>query len=170
MKKKMFWLIIAIFTFTTVVLDQISKFIVNMTVDFGFTKVIIPNFFSITNARNYGAAWSILWNKRIFIILITFLALLLVLFLMYREKENNKYKAVYYGLLIGGIIGNLIDRIFLGYVIDFFDFTFFGFHYPIFNISDIAIVISILLICVECFLPSVFHKKQEEVEVLDFNE
>lgn len=170
MNKKRFVLFIVVISFVTIILDQISKFIVNKTIAFGFSKEIIHNFFSITNARNFGAAWSILWNKRIYLILISLFALAFVIFLLYREKDKTKYKTVYYGLLIGGIIGNLIDRVFLGYVVDFLDFTFFGFHYPIFNISDISIVISILLICAECFLPdSVFHHDQE-VEVLDFDE
>jgi len=170
MKKKTFFILISFISLITITIDQLSKFMVNRIVSFGYSKVIIPNFFSITNAHNFGAAWSILWDKKIYIILITVFAMLLVFFLMFREKEQNKYKSLYYGLLIGGIIGNLIDRIFLGYVIDFLDFTFFGFNYPIFNISDIAIVVSIILICAECFLPGIFHKSQEEVEVLDFDE
>ena len=72
---------------------------------------------------------------------------------------------------IGGILGNLIDRIILGYVVDYLDFNFFGFDYPIFNLSDTFIVISILMICIECFFP--FNNKQkyieQEVEVLDFD-
>ena len=113
-----------------------------------------------------------LWNQKHYIILITCAALLFVSFLLYKEKNNTTYKSIYYGLLMGGIIGNLIDRVFLGYVVDFLDFTFFGFHYPIFNISDVSIVISVLLICAECFLPdSVFNKDiNEEVEVLEFDE
>lgn len=170
MKKKKFLGLITIVSIFTILVDQLSKFIVNSTVKFGYTKEIIPDFFSITNARNFGAAWSILWDKRIYIILITVVAMLLVVFLLVREKEPNKFKTLYYGLLMGGIIGNLIDRVLLGYVIDFFDFNFFGFRYPIFNISDVAIVISVLLICVECFLPGVFIKEEQEVEVLNFDE
>jgi len=172
MKKKIFLVMISIFAIFTVFIDQFSKLIVNSTIKFGYTKEIIPNFFSITNARNFGAAWSILWDKRVYLILISVIAFLFVVFLIYRENVYNKYKSIYYGLLIGGIIGNLIDRVLLGYVVDFFDFTFFGFRYPIFNISDIAIVVSILLICVECFLPNgLFNKKnKEELEVIDFDE
>ena len=170
MKKKTFFILITIIAVIVVGIDQFSKFIINNTVPFGYTKEIIPGFFSLTNARNFGAAWSILWDKKVYIILITVFAMLLIVFLMFREKDNTKYKSIYYGLLMGGIIGNLIDRIFLGYVIDFFDFTFFGFRYPIFNISDITIVISVLLICVECFLPGMFNKKNEEVEIIEFDE
>ena len=172
MNRKNFLLLVSIVAFSSIALDQISKFIVNMTVKFGNTKEIISDFFSITNARNYGAAWSIFWEKRIYLILIALAALAFVIFLLYREKTNTKYKAIYYGLLIGGIVGNLIDRVFLGYVIDFLDFKFFGYNYPIFNFSDVVIVISVLLICVECFFPkSMFEeKKTDEVEVLDFDE
>ena len=170
MNKKKFIIYISIVAIIAIAIDQISKGIVNLTVSFGYSKNLIPNFFSITNARNFGAAWSMLWNKRVYIILITCVALLFVIFLIFREKEESKYKSIYYGLLIGGIIGNLIDRIFLGYVVDFLDFKFFGFNYPIFNFSDIAIVVSVLLICAECFFPHISKNNNEEVEVIDFDE
>ena len=168
MKKSTFYTMITIISFITIGIDQFTKFIVNLTVSFGYSKEIIPNFFRITNARNFGAAWSILWDKRLYIILISCVALTFVLFLTIWEKDKNKYKTIYYGLLIGGIIGNLIDRIFLGYVIDFLDFKFFGYNYPIFNVSDIAIVLSVILICAECFLLKT--NNEEELEVLEFDE
>ena len=63
-----------------------------------------------------------------------------------RNKKLNKFESINYGLLTGGIIGNLLDRIIYGYVIDFLDFNIIGYNYPIFNLADSFIVISIILI------------------------
>lgn len=174
MKKTKNVLVISVIAFAIIAIDQLSKWLVTISVPYNESKEIIHNFFYITNAHNYGAAWSILWKEKVFIVAISLIALILVFVLLFREEYLNNFKTVYYGLLIGGIIGNLIDRIVLGYVIDFLDFTFFGYNYPIFNISDVFIVISILLICIECFIPKKYkiHKTNDnrEVEVLDFGE
>lgn len=182
MEKKKHLLTILLIAFSVVTLDQISKWIVSSNIAYGNSVEIVKGFFSITNARNFGAAWSIFWKERTMLIIVALAALIFVTFLAVREKKLNLFKVIYYGLLIGGIIGNLIDRVLLGYVIDFLDFIFFGYDYPIFNICDVFIVISILLICIECFLPKhdkteileeyneVSQNNQEEVEVLDFDE
>ena len=131
-EKKKNILIIFLVAAVIVSIDQISKWLISSHLSYTESKQIIKGFFSITNARNFGAAWSIFWNQRILLIVIPIIALIFVMHIAYKEKKLNLYKNIYYGLLIGGILGNLIDRIFLGYVIDFLDFTFFGFHYPIF--------------------------------------
>ena len=155
-------------------IDQISKYIIVSKVPYTESREIIKGFFSITHARNFGAAWSIFWNQRILLVIVPIIALLFVAYLAFKEKKLNLYKNIYYGFLIGGIIGNLIDRIALGYVIDFLDFTFFGYDYPIFNVCDVFIVISMILICIDCFIPKKYknNKKDDtsELEVLDFDE
>ena len=172
MKKGKFLILVWIIALITVSIDQVIKGIVSSCIGINNSVKILNDFFSITNVHNYGAAWSMLWEKKGYIIVVTVIALIFVLILLFRESTYKKYKTIYYGLLIGGILGNLIDRIFLGYVVDYLDFTFFGYNYPIFNLSDTFIVISILMICIECFMP---HKKEtkkilQEVEVLDFDE
>ena len=171
MKKGTFYTIIFVISTIAVAFDQFIKGIVNYFIGINSSIEIIKGFFSITNAHNYGAAWSILWEQREYIIAVTVVALIFVIILLFRENNFQKFKTIYYGLLIGGILGNLIDRIILGYVVDYLDFNFFGFDYPIFNLSDTFIVISILMICIECFFP--FNNKQkyieQEVEVLDFD-
>ena len=172
MKKGMFYFIIFLISTIMLSVDQFIKGFVNTFINVNDSVEIIKGFFSITNAHNYGAAWSILWEQRGYIIAVTIIALIFVIVLLLKENNHNKYKSIYYGLLIGGILGNLIDRIILGYVVDYLDFNFFGFDYPIFNISDTIIVISILMICIECFFPfkNKIEKKVNEAEVLDFDE
>lgn len=129
-------------------LDQIVKTILNLTMEVGKSIRIIPNFFNITLAHNYGAAWSILGGARIVLILIALLVLISIYFFFIKDKELTNIDKVTYGLLIGGIIGNLLDRIIYGYVIDYLDFNILGYDYPIFNIADICIVVSVFILII----------------------
>lgn len=133
-------------------LDQITKILASTLLDLDKSLTIIHNFFSLTYTKNYGAAWSMMWDKRIILIIISLIALVLVSYIIYKEKKLTLYKNIYYGFLIGGILGNLIDRVIHGYVIDFFDFNILRYNFPIFNISDSFIVIGIILIFIESFI------------------
>ena len=157
------------FMVTVITIDQASKWLVNASVSYNNSKEIINGFFRSTNAHNFGAAWSIFWNQKYLLIIIPILAFIFLVFLIFKEKKLTLYKSLYYGMLIGGIIGNLIDRIILGYVIDFLDFTFFEYNFPIFNICDVFIVISIFLILIECFIP-INKTNLNQVELLNSNE
>lgn len=145
---------IKIFIIALVVLflDQITKLLVSNLLNLDKSLKIVSGFFSLTYTRNYGAAWSMMWDKRIILIIISLVALVLVSYIIYKEKKLTLYKNIYYGFLIGGIVGNLLDRIIHGYVIDFLDFNIFGYNFPIFNISDSFIVIGVLLIFIESFV------------------
>jgi len=144
--------ILSLISIIIIILDRISKLLIinNFNLNEGLT--IISGFFNITYVKNFGAAWSILQNKRLFLIIITILSLIFIIYLIYNEKEINKYISMYYGFLIGGILGNFIDRTIYGYVVDFLAFNIFGYNFPIFNISDIFIVIGVILILLENFL------------------
>ena len=107
---------------------------------------IIKNFFYITYARNLGAAWSILYGERIILIIISIILIYLFYKYLIKDKNLSNKDNVVFGLLLGGVLGNLIDRVFRGFVIDYLDFKIFGYDYPVFNLSDILIVISVILI------------------------
>lgn len=128
-------------------LDQLSKIMIETYLTLNDKISLIPNFFSITYTNNYGAAWSILNNKVYFLICITVIVLIIIYRYMNTFKENTR-NIISFGLLFGGITGNLIDRLFLGYVRDFLAFKIFGYHFPVFNISDIAIFIGTALLTV----------------------
>lgn len=138
---------ILIITIIILILDQLSKNIIEAYIDLNERLNVIPDFFCITNANNFGAAWSILNNKVFLLIAIT----LFVLIIIYRYMNTfkmNKRNILAFGFLFGGIIGNLIDRLFLGYVRDFLSFNIFGYNFPIFNISDVAIFFGAILLTV----------------------
>ena len=138
---------IFLFSFIFLFIDQIIKFLIDRFMVLNTSIILIKDFFSITYVHNDGAAFSILSGNRIFLIIVTIISLFLILkFLI--PKDIRKLDIITYSMLIGGILGNFIDRIFRGYVIDFLDFNLFGYNYPIFNFADILIVVSVILIII----------------------
>lgn len=133
-------------SFLLIVIDQIVKILVINKMALQQSITIINNFFNITYVRNTGAAWSILSGNVLLLIMISVLALVTIYYYLIKDKDLNKIDIVSYSMLIGGIIGNLIDRIVHGYVIDYLDFKIFNYNFPIFNIADTLIVISIIII------------------------
>ena len=142
MKKKPY--IIAFFFF---MLDLVTKLIISNLLKVGEMIKVINNFFYITLTHNNGAAWSILEDQRILLLIIPVIVLFLINKYMNHE-ELTKLENLSYGMIIGGIIGNLFDRIIYGYVIDFLDFKIFGYNYPIFNFADTFIVVGIILMII----------------------
>lgn len=133
------------------ILDQIAKLIVGFCIDLNTSVTVIKDFFYISNVHNYGAAFSVLYGNTIFLIIISLVALFLIYHFMIKDKNLEKFDIVMYSLLIGGIFGNLFDRVIYGYVVDFLDFNIFGYGFPVFNIADICIVISVILLIIESF-------------------
>lgn len=126
-------------------LDQLTKQAVRATFTYGESRPVIDGFFNLVYVRNDGAAWNILSGHSIILILISLAVL--VLLIVYRRSflgERFLHKALF-GLMIGGIVGNLIDRIRFGWVTDFLDFEFGSYHYPSFNVADSAICIAVVL-------------------------
>ena len=142
MKKKPY--IIAFFFF---LIDLISKQVVVHYLPYNESIEIIPRFFYLTYTKNTGAAWSIIEDKQILLLLIT----VIVLFLLNRHLINEKLSKIdnlIYGIMIGGILGNFFDRLCYHAVIDFLDFKIFGYNYPIFNFADTFIVIGIIILII----------------------
>ena len=127
-------------------IDQISKLLVVNLLTKTDSITIIKKFFYLTYINNDGAAFSILVGKRIFLILIA--VLVIVMLIRYIKKNNiqNKLELVSISLIIGGSLGNLMDRVVRGYVIDFLDFKLFNYNFPIFNLADTFIVIGVILL------------------------
>ena len=130
-----------LFVILLVVLDQASKIyltLVNKTSPIDLE--VIRGFFRITYTCNDGAAFSILKGKRVFFIIMTIIVVFLIVYYLLKNKVYwvEKYSLL---LIISGAVGNLIDRIMYGYVIDFLDFIIFGYDFPVFNIADRFITI-----------------------------
>ena len=143
MKKRVY-----LFSFLFLILDIISKLIVKNNIVLNSSNIIIPNFFKLTYVLNDGAAFSILSGNIYLLIIVSLIILGGIIYYLRRDNLNN-YKVIYYSLLIGGLLGNLIDRIIYNGVIDFLDFTLFGRNMPIFNLADIFICVSVFLIILE---------------------
>ena len=144
------------------VLDLLTKYIVVQKFDLYESVNILP-VFNLTYVRNYGAAFSFLaehdgWQKYFFIVLAIAISLMLVYF-MKKNHANQKLQNSAYALIIGGALANMVDRAYNGFVVDFFDFYWRDWHYPVFNVADIAICVGAALIALDAFKQG---KKQEQ--------
>lgn len=154
MKKK-----VIIYSFIIVIVDLISKLVIDKLLKINETISIINNFFSITKVFNRGASFSMFIGYRLLFILIGIITIVVLFKYLNNFKMNNR-NIFAFSLLIGGIIGNLIDRVIYGYVIDFLDFNIFGYDAPIFNIADTCI-------CIGAFLLFYAIMKREDINEID---
>lgn len=134
------------FAFGTLLLDQIVKNLLLFFMNYGQSISVINDFFNITLVGNTGAAFSILSSNTILLIVISLVVLNIIYFFFIKGKKLTIFEQDSYGLLVGGIMGNLVDRVVHMQVIDYLDFNIFGYNFPIFNLADIAIVVSMILI------------------------
>ena len=128
------------------VIDQLAKIIVSSKIPLGDSLTITKDFWYITNLHNTGAAFGLFEGSTTLFIVVGFIAILLIGLYFYSIEEKIEYDVVLHGFLIGGILGNIIDRIVHGYVIDFLDFRVFGYNFPVFNLADAFIVLAIILL------------------------
>jgi signal peptidase II len=143
------------------ILDQVSKWFIVRRIPLGEERPVLGDFFILTSHRNRGAAFGILQNQRWFFIVITLIVVIGILWYMRRTiRERKVLLSFALSLLLGGAIGNFIDRALFGEVVDFLQFTFdfsllskaIYYIYPIFNLADSAIVIGVILIFLESLL------------------
>ena len=139
---------IIILTLVCLFIDIGSKLIVSNFIEIGHSVKIIDNFFYLTYVKNTGAAWSIFSDKPWLVLVVSEVIILGIIFYTYKNKPDNLLDKIAFALIIGGAIGNFIDRVVYGYVIDFFDFYIFGYDYPIFNVADIFIVIGVVILMI----------------------
>jgi signal peptidase II len=130
-----------------VLLDQFSKFIAVKYLEPVGSYPLIQNIFHLTFVKNDGAAFSIFSSKQLFLIIVTAVVICLILGLLVKSVQAgaNPWLNLSLALVAGGAIGNLIDRIRLNYVIDYFEFKFVNF--AIFNVADVFIVLGTALMC-----------------------
>ncbi len=147
-------------TALVLVLDQITKWVANTSMSLYQTIEVMP-YFNFTLAYNHGAAFSFLadaggWQRWFFTGLAAVFSVVIFVWLM-RLKSSAKLEAISLSLILGGAVGNLIDRVLFGYVIDFLDVYYQGYHWPAFNIADSAICIGAVLLILDSFK----HKPEE---------
>lgn len=139
-----------ILSFIIILVDQITKHFAIVNLKGSFPNIVIPDFLKFVYVENYGAAFGILKHKKIFFVVITFMVIVVVsLFLFKYYSKLNIYMNIGSGLLLGGAIGNLIDRVRFGYVVDFISVRLFNrYEYPVFNVADMAIVVGTIIILI----------------------
>ena len=148
MKKKYYIGLSLIVAIVILIIDQLTKKIITATMNIGDSYEVIPHFLNITSHRNNGAAWGILSGKMGFFYIIT-LVILVVLVLFYiKEAKYNLFMQVAISLLFAGALGNFIDRLFNGEVVDFIDTNIFGYDFPIFNIADSSLTIGVIFVII----------------------
>ena len=130
-----------------VTLDQISKYFITLNYDYFLNKNIF--IFSINFARNYGAAFNIFEGNRLFLSLISIVSSLILIYFIFFKGRLNLLDRYGLSLILAGSLGNGIDRIIKGYVIDFINLKLFDF--PIFNIADISINIGCIILIFNYF-------------------
>ena len=141
---KLYFLTLSIFI---ILIDQFSKYFIF----YNYKKIININFllFRLDFVKNYGAAFNIFSGNRIFLSCISIIFTILLTYLILRRNNLNLLDLLSYSFILGGTVGNGIDRIFKGFVIDFINLNFINF--PVFNIADISINIGLVFIIYSFF-------------------
>jgi len=150
-----YWIISALI----IGLDQWVKWLIVDNFALGETKSVIPGILSLNHIRNFGAAWSLLEGKMWFFTVVTIIAVVVILTLMIKNRSNgNRWFMIGLTLILAGAIGNFIDRVRLGYVIDMFQTDFMNF--PIFNVADISLVIGVICVLIYIILDEKDQRKK----------
>jgi signal peptidase II len=163
MSKNVRYLILAFLTVSTVVLDQVSKVQIMRSMRLHESIPVVQEFFSLTYIRNPGAAFGLLASsgqmfRLIFFGLTSVFALGLLGMIFFRLRQEDWVGQLSIAAILGGAIGNLLDRMRFGEVIDFLDFYVNGYHWPAFNVADAAISVGVFFL----ILHFAMDKKEEE--------
>lgn len=142
-------------------LDQATKHWIQNEFDFGQSRPVIEGLFNLTYVRNTGAAWGILQDQNLFLAILSLLVLGLLLSFRRVFIRDTTAHRVGLGLMVGGILGNLMDRLRAQHVVDFLDFHWSAHHFPAFNVADSAICVGVGLYILTEFLRS---RREERIE------
>ncbi len=161
MKKKYLW--VCIIVGDILVLDQLTKYLVEKNIRMFDTITIIPGFFNLTHVRNKGAAFSLFATapdavRSIFFLAVTFAAVIALVLLI--RKTHERLLVSSFSLIMGGAIGNVIDRIRFGEVVDFIQWYYRSFYWPSFNVADSAISVGVGLLAIDML----FGKHEENTK------
>ena len=155
MKRKYWVLLIA--CLLVLVLDQYTKYEIQKSLPLHHRVEVIKGFFNLTHVRNTGGAFGIFGGKRggmgtLFFMAVSFIAIGSLLFFVWKAKEDEKNLVLSFSLVLAGAIGNMIDRLRYGEVVDFLEFYLSSFYWPSFNIADSSICIGIGLMALELLI------------------
>jgi len=162
--KRKYWVLL-IFCIGILLLDQWTKSLVVEKLPLYQRVEVIQGFFNLTHVRNTGGAFGIFGGEKgglgsILFVVVSLIAIGAIVFLFLKIKENEKTLAFSFSLILSGAVGNLIDRLRYGEVVDFLDFHLSNYHWPAFNVADSAICIGIGLMALELLKGD--HKKSTQ--------
>lgn len=162
MTSRVIFFLIAVIAF---VIDQATKYWIATSLSINEQIPVIGNFFLITSHRNRGAAFGILQDQRWFFVIVTTVVLIgLVWYMLKIRKSENRLLQTALSLVLGGAVGNFFDRALTGEVVDFLQFNFGSYTFPIFNVADSCIVIGVGLIILDSIL-EIRREKQQTAEI-----
>ena len=132
-------------------LDQLTKMLIYRSITVHGSREVIPGFFNLTHVRNRGAIFGFFSHSDsrilyIFLTLVSVAALGLVIYYFFKTPVSERLMKISLSMILAGALGNLIDRLFRGYVIDFLDFYVKGWHWPSFNVADSCITVGASLL------------------------
>ncbi len=158
--------------FVTVV-DQVTKFYISISFRLEEMLTVIPNFLDIHYIINTGAAFGIMSRlpdgmKIPFLVSVSIMAMLLILYLIIKAKGDNKLYIISLSLVFAGAVGNLVDRIMLGGVRDFISMHIYRLHWPVFNVADSAITVGIVFLAYELIIAE--PKREKEAKKISTKE
>lgn len=158
----MWYYLIALIVF---LIDQGTKWIIATRLTLYEQIPVIGNFFLITSHRNTGAAFNILEDQRWFFVIVTIVVAIGIIWYMYKIRHQQGHiLPIGLSLILGGALGNFLDRLLTGEVVDFLQFNFGSYTFPIFNVADMGITIGVGLVLLDAML-SVKREKALEAEI-----
>ncbi len=139
-------------TVLVLLIDQFTKYLVVANMQIGDSVTVIPGFLYLTSYRNTGAAWSILEGKMWLFYVITVIVVMIIIYIMQKYAKGHPLFSTSLALVLGGAIGNFIDRLLHQEVVDFISTVFGHYYFPIFNIADTALSIGVVLLLIYIFI------------------
>ncbi|MFC5627450.1 signal peptidase II [Aliibacillus thermotolerans] len=142
-------------------IDQLTKYLVVHYMEIGESIEVIPSFFYITSHRNAGAAFGILQGQMWLFYIATIVVIFFVVYYLQKHGRESRMIGIPLALILGGAIGNFIDRLLFQEVVDFLNVYIFTYNYPIFNVADSALVVGVILLMMKIIMDDRKEKRQQ---------
>jgi signal peptidase II len=146
------YIIVTVVSAFVILLDQATKIFIHRTMELHSSITVVENFVNITYIRNKGAAFGVLADSALrlpFLVGVSAVAIVVILFFVSRLRPEQTFSAFPMAMILAGALGNLIDRIRLGEVIDFLDVHWYQYHWPAFNVADSSICVGVFILALD---------------------
>lgn len=146
-----------------ILIDQITKYIIATSMAVGDSFNVVGDFLRITSHRNYGAAWGMLQDRMVFFYIVTIIVIGFIIYFYKNEAGFNPLMQFGLTLVFAGAVGNFIDRLFRGNVVDFIDTTIINYDFPIFNVADSCLTVGVMMLIIVMFQIERKEKKDANI-------